>query len=229
MTPDDIAAAAIRNWHARQGQIGRLRPRQALAVAKREEMRTRAEHCKGKEQRAQAFERVKTIPNFFPTPPRLVEKLIGLAGLRPGLRVLEPSCGKGDLALPILSAGCVLECVERSHELAEMARGALSAAVPGSALCVRCDDFLSVTPQDYAQRFDRVVMNPPFDRGSARLHVLHAFEFLAPGGELVAIVDNMTAHRLGEWCDFSEPLPAGSFEASERPTSVNTAIIQKSK
>jgi predicted RNA methylase len=229
MTQDEIIAAGVRNWQARQGQIARLRPRQASAAEKRAEMLQRVEQCKAREKSAEAFQAVKTIPNFFPTPPGLVARVLDLADLRPGMRVLEPSCGKGDLALPALAAGCVVECVERVHVLAEMTREALAALQPGASQRVRCDDFLTITPRDYGQRFDRVIMNPPFDRGSARLHVLHAWEFLADGGELVAIVDSTSALRLNEWCDYFDHLPAGSFEVSERPTSVNTTIIQKTK
>jgi predicted RNA methylase len=196
-------------------------PRQQEAATKREELRARLEQCKNRETRAEVIRPLLTIPNFFPTPAPLVSRALSLADLRPGLRVLEPSCGKGDLALPLAASGCAVECVERVHALAEVSRAA--------GLSVRCADFLAISPNDFPHLFDRVVMNPPFERGSARLHVLHAWEFVADGGDLVAIVDSTTANRLAEWCDYNEPLPSGSFEASERPTSVNTALIQKTK
>jgi len=221
MTPDQIIAAGVRNWQRRQEQIARLLPRQADARQKHEEMRERAESMKDKTERAETFQRLRTIPNFFPTPGNLAEQMIELADLRPGLRVLEPSCGKADIAKRIRAAGCIVECVELVHELAEISRG--------EGLTVRCDDFLTITPSDYGQRFDRVIMNPPFERGACLRHTLHAYEFLAAGGELVAIVSSTTGQRLEDWADHVEPLPAGSFECSERPTSVNTALIRKTK
>ena len=38
------------------------------------------------------------------------------------------------------------------------------------------------------QRFDRVLMNPPFEEGQDRRHVQHAYELLKPGGRLVAVM-----------------------------------------
>jgi protein-L-isoaspartate O-methyltransferase len=221
MTPDQIIAAGVRNWNARQAQIARLRPRADEARQKRAEMMERATSCKAQNERAAAFEKLITIPNFYPTPPRLVEKVIELAGIRPGMRVLEPSCGKGDFAHALRRAGAVLECVELVRVLADICEK--------DGLPVQCRDFLAMEPSDYAQPFDRVIMNPPFENGACRLHALHAFKFLRPGGELVAIVGNVTAHRLNTWADYVEHLPPGSFECSERPTSVNTAIVQKTK
>lgn len=221
MTPDEITAAGVRNWRRRQEQIARLRPRQELARLKGAEMTQRAILCGKSEERAQAFEVLKRIPNFYPTPWKLADQVISLAKLAPGLRVLEPSAGKGDLAHHARRAGCVLECVELVHSLA--------AICSREGLAVQCRDFLGMTPADYSEPFDRVVANPPFENGACRRHVLHAFEFLRPGGLLVAIVGNVTGHKLIEWADHVEFLPAGSFECSERPTSVNTAIIQKRK
>ncbi len=42
-------------------------------------------------------------------------------------------------------------------------------------------DFLAVTP-DTLGTFDRILMNPPFERGADAEHVRHAFRFLTPGG-----------------------------------------------
>jgi predicted RNA methylase len=221
VTPDQIAEIAARNWHRRQAQITRLAPRQVTAAAKREELRQRAEACDGKERDAETMFKLKRHTCFFPTPAGLADQLIGMAKIYDGARVLEPSIGKGDLATRARAAGGVVHGVEIVHELAEMSQAL--------GFHVRRGDFLLQRPSDYDQPFDRVVANPPFDHGSALRHVLHAFEFLAVGGSLVAIVDNMTAHRLREWADGVIKLPPGSFAASERPTLVNTAIIQKHK
>lgn len=47
------------------------------------------------------------IDGFFPTPPSLVELVMRRADVRSGMRVLEPSAGKGDLA-----DACNIEGVE---------------------------------------------------------------------------------------------------------------------
>src|SRR5438128_387324 len=86
-----------------------------------------------------------------------------------------------------------------------------------------CADFLSVG-EDLGE-FDRIVMNPPFDRGSDIDHIQHAFALLAPGGRLVAVCANGPRQRgeLGEVCTQWIDLPAGSFK--EQGTSVNAAIV----
>src|SRR3546814_14723641 len=55
-------------------------------------------------------------------------------------------------------------------------------------------DFLALTP-DLIGSFDRIIMNPPFDRGRDIDHVNHAIEFLAPGGILVALMSAGTEYK----------------------------------
>ena len=40
----------------------------------------------------------KNLPGFFPTPKPVTSRLLELAEIEPQHRVLEPSCGKGDIA-----------------------------------------------------------------------------------------------------------------------------------
>jgi len=49
----------------------------------------------------------RKIPGYFPTPPELVDRMIDAADLKPGMRTLEPSAGKGNIAdklAPIVGA-----------------------------------------------------------------------------------------------------------------------------
>lgn len=43
--------------------------------------------------------------NFFPTPSGIVAKLVELADIEPGMRVLEPEAGQGAIALACVEAG----------------------------------------------------------------------------------------------------------------------------
>lgn len=74
-------------------------------------------------------------------------------------------------------------------------------------------------------RFDRVVMNPPFECGADLKHIQHAFGFLKPGGRLVALCAQRDTTR--EWVEalggVFEPLPDGSF--AEQGTGVRTALV----
>src|SRR3546814_13421981 len=72
---------------------------------------------------------------------------------------------------------------------------------------VRQADFLTLPPSPI---YDRIVMNPPFDRGRDCDHVRHAFGFLKPGGILVAVMSaraefrddkrHRAFHRIVEQC-----------------------------
>jgi predicted RNA methylase len=161
---------------------------------------------------------------YFPTPGNVVDRLIDLADLAPGMTVLEPSAGRGAIAGPVAALGCHVDCVELLRENAL----AISDANIGRDLTVA--DFLTLTPHP---GYDRVVMNPPFAKQADIAHVTHAHQFLKPGGLLVAVMSNSVTFRggrvaegfralLAEVGGSLEPLPEGSFQVSG--TGVNTII-----
>jgi SAM-dependent methyltransferase len=160
--------------------------------------------------------KVVSAPQLFPTPPEIARRVVELADIRPGMRVLEPSAGTGGL-LDVLATHAGVIAVEINHALAE----ALRARYPRCE--VRCADFLTVGEE--LGQFDRVVMNPPFDHGSDIEHIRHAYRMLKPGGRLVAICANGPRQQevMGEICSAWIELPAGSFK--EQGTSVNAAIV----
>jgi hypothetical protein len=127
------------------------------------------------------------IPGFFPTPFALALQVIELANIEPGMRVLEPSAGKGDLADAAKAAGAAVDVIEVSSTLCDILRA------KGYELAGR-DIFSNRAPV-----YDRIVMNPPFEAGADMAHVRHCFdELLAPGGRLVAIVGESVFFRDGE-------------------------------
>lgn len=158
---------------------------------------------------------VVSAPQLFPTPVHLAERMIGLAGIEPGMRVLEPSAGTGRI-LDALPGGCEVVGVEINAGLG----GRLNA----TDRTIVIGDFLRCTPEALWGKFDRVLMNPPFENASDIKHINHALTFLKPGGVLVAICANGARQKrdlapLGEWID----LPSGTF--AESGTNVNTAIV----
>lgn len=173
------------------------------------------------------FEQIKTslragilavsAPQLFPTPAPLAAKLARAAGpMDPSHRVLEPSAGTGAIWRELW--GC-RTAVEINHALAERLRG----------MCTQRDfvieaDFLEKTADDLGGPFDRIVMNPPFVRGSDVEHIRHALTMLAPEGRLVALCAGGPRQKaalapLGRW----EDLPEGSF--SEQGTNVRVAML----
>jgi protein-L-isoaspartate O-methyltransferase len=139
-----------------------------------------------------------------------------MADIRPGQTVLEPSAGTGAL-LDAIGTRPRVVAVEVNHHLAETLRTRYPLAVD------HCADFLALNGE--LRQFDRVVMNPPFERGADIEHIRHAYAKLAPGGRLVAICANGPRQReeLGEVCTERIDLPVGSFK--EQGTNVNTAIV----
>lgn len=161
---------------------------------------------------------------FFPTPASVVARLLELAAVTPGMEVLEPSAGTGALATAVAGVGAVVDCVERDPGYA----AALTAAGVARDVCVR--DFLAVPGEP---RYDRVVMNPPFTRGTDIAHVEHALRFLKPGGLLVSVMSWAVTYQTRKTAAFRrlvesrggmvEAVPAGAF--AESGTNVGTVIV----
>lgn len=162
---------------------------------------------------------------YFPTPAAVVQQLIGHARIEPGMRVLEPSAGRGAIAFAAAGAGALVDCVEIQSDHAEVMRDAHHLDVT-----VIVADFLTTSPQPV---YDRVVMNPPFARQDDIRHVLHAHRALRPGGLLVAVMSNGVTFRdtpltrefralLQAVGGELHPLPQGAFK--ESGTGVNTVV-----
>ncbi len=147
---------------------------------------------------------------LFQTPADLAARLVGLLGLQPGARVLEPSAGLGRI-LDALQAFAPAEVV--AVETAQQCAGELfRQARPGVTLRQR--DFLTETPAELGT-FDAVAMNPPFHLRADIRHVLHARQFLKPGGKLAALcLDTIRREtELRHLCDTWHSIPAGAFRS----------------
>jgi predicted RNA methylase len=117
---------------------------------------------------------------YFPTPQPVVERAMYYADIGAGMSVLEPSAGNGALARAAADKGADVACIEIQHHLAAELRQAMRYAVVEG-------DFFDQTPAKIG-KFDRILMNPPFDGQRDIDHVMHALQFLKEGGRLVAIM-----------------------------------------
>ncbi|WP_424753242.1 DUF4942 domain-containing protein [Methylobacterium sp.] len=130
------------------------------------------------------FETRATVPArdlaFYATPAEVAEDALRDVRLAAGARVLEPSAGIGNLVWPLLRRGCKVDAVE-----IHPGRAATLEGRGHPDLSVRCANFLRLTPRE---DYDAIVMNPPFAGTHWMDHVMHAFAFLKPGGQLVAIL-----------------------------------------
>lgn len=115
---------------------------------------------------------------FYPSPERVALAAIELADIGPTDTCLEPSAGLGGLAdhMPKDRTTCV--------EIAPLHCRILE----GKGYAVHEGDFVAWADRVPRQQFDRVILNPPFADGRAKLHTERAYDLLKPGGVLVAIL-----------------------------------------
>jgi hypothetical protein len=168
------------------------------------------------------------VPGYFPTPPEVCEMMLDRVTLdkAPGL-ILEPSAGHGALieaAMKVYPSAGFL-AFEVNFTLAKMVQELLG-------LEDLSGDFMAAAPMAVA---DLVLMNPPFERGQDMEHVRRAFDWLKPGGQLVAIMSpGFTFRSDGKAVEFRawfeavggevETLPSGSFKASG--TGIESRIVK---
>lgn len=149
---------------------------------------------------------------YYPTPQKVVDRVVRDLYPLKGQKILEPSCGCGRFMNALRKEGANVIgyevdahraglCIQAGHKVA-------------------CKNFLETIPTG---DFDRVVMNPPFYGKHYAKHIEHALKFLKDGGVLTTILP-VTArydHGLvdGNWQD----LPVGSFR--ESGTNINTCIL----
>lgn len=161
--------------------------------------------------------KVVSAPQLFPTPAALADRMVQLADVRPGHRVLEPSAGTGRIlaALPNIRPNGEVVAVEVNYNLAKL----LEEIADDTRNC----DFLECNGD--LGKFDRILMNPPFSSGDDIKHIKHAVKFLAPGGRLVAICAGgpRQHEHLKPIADTWEPLRSGTFE--ESGTGVSTVLL----
>lgn len=172
---------------------------------------------------------------FFETPEHVADELVVLASVpadnsRP--LFLEPSAGRGAICQAIMRR--FPQAVIFAVEIDEAMANRLSQILPEPSYPrLRNCDFLKLE-DDELPLFDAVVMNPPFNRGQDMQHVLHAWQFVRPGGCLVSVMSPSWTFRQDrkavEFQQFAarqeagwEMLPAGTFKAAG--TMVNTGIF----
>jgi type I restriction-modification system DNA methylase subunit len=167
-----------------------------------------------------------TPPNkngYFPTPKPIVQQLIKLAEIQPNMTVLEPSAGQGAIADEIRNMGIKVYCAEILPENLKI-------------LQTKGHNIISRDIFAYAafEKFDRIVMNPPFENQADIEQINHVFDMLKPKGILVSVMAAGVVFRQNKkTVDFRNlleknkgkiiKLPQDSF--AESGTMVNTVIM----
>ena len=176
--------------------------------------------------------KVKT--GYFPTPPALVARMIELAELDRKHMILEPSAGQGHISDAICKTLnihtneiTVCETLQKNIEILE-----------NKGYRVNPYDFFKLETPCLVNntKFDRILMNPPFEAQADIVHVTTAFSLLADGGVLAAIMSSGVMFRenkktimfreniLNKYGVLVEDNPEGSFK--ESGTMVNTVMVK---
>ncbi|MCL2837772.1 MAG: methyltransferase [Oscillospiraceae bacterium] len=173
-------------------------------------------------------EDMKKTFQFFPTPRKVAEIVCDMAELSTAQNILEPSCGKGDLADVIYERNQSLICVEINEDMKKL----LDEKAYGDVVVYT--DFLKFE-SDEAKSFNRIVMNPPFSKQQDIDHILHAYNILQVGGVLVSVMSvspffrtNKKSVEFRQWLEQNNAeivdVKAGEFK--ESGTLIPTKIIK---
>lgn len=186
-----------------------------------------------------SFERLDKN-GYFPTPKALADEMAGMFTEKYYKRVLEPSCGTGNLIDAFASVKSFLTMIAVEPQMSLCNQTQERIEVEDYYTHIKLlethfesffDEYIHAT---HATRFDAILMNPPFERGQDASHIRMAIDLLAPQGELVAIASAgllfRTDKRYSELREFLEKnggivtqLPEGTFK--ESGTNVNTVLI----
>jgi len=165
------------------------------------------------------------------TPDDVADQLVNYAGIQNAMSILEPSAGLGSLVKAVYGLHnrrhLQVTCVDINPEAtAHLKNEGFDKVIEA--------DFLTLSVNDLGL-YDRVLMNPPFtDRQDAK-HILHAMQFLRPGGYLVAILSlawnfrseseyGKLARLVQDFGEVMADLPQGTFRSEG--TNIATQIIR---
>lgn len=169
--------------------------------------------------------------DFFPTPMATASRMADLAGISKGDRVLEPSAGNGNLADAAKAAGGTVDVIEISSQLRDI--------LTAKGYNVVAFDFDSFEPEE---KYDAILMNPPFSNRQDAAHIQRAFGMLKAGGRLAAIAgegvffgSDAKAVQFRDWLDSHgadvEKLGQGTFNdktlLAQTGANARLIVIQK--
>lgn len=177
---------------------------------------------------------LSNIPGYFPTPAPVIEIMLRrarLSRLSKGMRILEPEAGSGHIADAIHAAypELELEVIEPVLRLRKILQ------LKGYKLVG--DDFLQVSTAELGT-YNRIIMNPPFERQQDLDHIRKAYSLLAPSGALISVLspsfefrNDRKSTEFRAWLQSLnaqwEELPDGSFKASGTGVSTRLLVIER--
>jgi hypothetical protein len=173
------------------------------------------------------------IPGFFPTPIKLIHLMLDYAQMfeKRGMSILEPSAGIGNIVDEVVALDYEhrIDCVEVNYNLCEILKM--------KGYNTSCEDIMECK-EVTGGLWDRVLMNPPFEKGQDLEHIMHCYNtFLKDGGILVSVSSNgVMSNTQKKYEVFRElvanhgefvPLNGPQFKGADafRNTAVNTCLV----
>jgi len=155
------------------------------------------------------------------TPSEVAEQLVQYAKIDHNSRVLEPSCGIGNIADKIKTITEHVDVCEASYQFVEL--------LELKGYNVVGNDFLQYNKIGY---YDSIIMNPPFSKNQDITHLQHAYKLLKNNGTLVCITsphwqfaNDKASQDFRNWIEdkthFVKELESGTFEM----TGINSRIV----
>lgn len=161
---------------------------------------------------------VRDPDDFYATPAWTTRAIVPRLGELAGLRILEPSAGRGAIVRELIAAGAdpdKIVAVEPHHGRAASIDGRTRLAV------ATFEDFAS-RAKLHAWSFDLVVMNPPFRR--AEEHIRLACSLLNAVGTVAALVRLPFLSESQCRADFRATHPHDRLELVRRPSFTAEAL-----
>lgn len=171
---------------------------------------------------------LSTIPGYFPTQAPVVAHMLKRARIAPGMTFLEPQAGSGHIADAIRAEipAAKIDTCEVNPKLRQLLT--LKGYAPVA------DDFIEWST---ANLYDRIIMNPPFEKQADIEHVRKAYGLLSDYGVLVSVMapgfefrQDRKSAEFRQWLEdvnaAVEDLPDGSFKASGTAIRAKLVIIE---
>jgi len=128
----------------------------------------------------------KKSHQYYPTPEPLAAELVEWAEIDDTHTVLEPSAGQGGLA-DLFPKEATIKCVEVSKLHCKI--------LESKGYTTLNLDFLEHARASSKAEYDRIVMNPPFSEGRAKLHLEAAITCLKSSGIITAILPSSMKNK----------------------------------
>jgi predicted RNA methylase len=219
------AKMGLSKYDVMYGAIQEYKRFRAMGVSTTAELRSLLKEYAESQVEAKGVDKVKQMErdiigrkgigiDFFPTPKSVATQMVQEADIRPGMSVLEPSAGNGNIAEVIRDeAGVEPDVAELSSDLRDI--------LEAKGFNVVGQNFM-----DIEDKYDRIIMNPPFSKGMDIDHIKHAYSLLKENGGIVSIMgegafirSDKKATEFREWLEthggFAVELPAGTFKDTD--------------